>query len=986
MNYIPGFSQHLQQFARGGRAQFDEEMIYDAEGFDQPMMFDADQQYVDPNATYFAPAEQPYVAPYVDPYQYQYAPDEQPYVSPYVAEQPYVAPYTAPIEQPYVAPEAERQFVSPRYNGEDIFNAAPVEQPYVAPYTAPTETPYVPGFTNYLETSVPPYVAPVETAAPYVAPVATSATAPADAPVDLSKLDFSGIDLSGLNNLYGMNFASDFGGGAMGGIYPDDPNTEYIGAPTSNRGNATGKTAGNTFIMTADQPVRLVDLNTNQIVFEGTGYDAARKASELGQNMTDTLGRKASYDIQTADPSGVYTTVANEKKNKSTLGEIANVAGTALPLAALAIPGLGPALFGMSSAAFASSIPAQLALGAALGGAGAGLKGQNILKGAALGGLGAAGGAVLGPAFEAGGALGTNLAPKLATAVGTGLSSTAGNLATGSSLKNSLIGGVLSGGLNYVGPDIVKGLGIGQGSSPSIGGGGDGAVSLSGPAPIVVSGYNTPSIGLSVGSASPRASSFDAEPKPLDMAGGQVVSGVNAPVGTGVLSSLANTSLGSTVDSNVINVLGSPRINGTGINIGNGTDTGALSTVNAGDLTKTTDTTLDQTTLDPNKTIEVLAGTTAPTTNFSIGSDGGALAKVADSTKTGEGSDNETINVSGSTLIPGTNIDIGNIGGGGLSTVNATDLSKTTDTKTDDGTITVIGGETVPGVSVPANTSSVSDVNLKPLTTDEEITVTGSKIIPGVNVPIGTNTSSISDVDLTPLTKDKEITVTGAETVPGTIVPTLDTKKKLGLEDYLSIAGKILPLLGAAAGSGSNQTGTYGSGRLNPIFSAKLPPAGGLNRTLRPMGDVDWLTYGQRPELSFYDYAPQIALPTPITTPIPNEPAGPSMYARDVDNMRFAQGGALPAKHGGPSHRTEFAVNGPGTGRSDDIPAVLSDGEYVIDAETVALLGDGSSKAGAKKLDDLRVKVRKHKGKKLAKGRFSANAKKPEAYLSGGRI
>jgi hypothetical protein len=56
-----------------------------------------------------------------------------------------------------------------------------------------------------------------------------------------------------------------------------------------------------------------------------------------------------------------------------------------------------------------------------------------------------------------------------------------------------------------------------------------------------------------------------------------------------------------------------------------------------------------------------------------------------------------------------------------------------------------------------------------------------------------------------------------------------------------------------------------------------------------------------------------------------------------------------------------------------------------MDAETVALLGDGSPKAGAKKLDDLRVKVRKHKGKKLAQGRFSANAKSPEAYLSGGR-
>jgi hypothetical protein len=164
---------------------------------------------------------------------------------------------------------------------------------------------------------------------------------------------------------------------------------------------------------------------------------------------------------------------------------------------------------------------------------------------------------------------------------------------------------------------------------------------------------------------------------------------------------------------------------------------------------------------------------------------------------------------------------------------------------------------------------------------------------------------------------------------------------------------------------------------LNPIFSAKLPTASGLgvNRTKRPLGDVDWLTYGTRPELSFFDYAPRAALPTPVTTPVPGNPAGPAMYAPDVDNVRFAKGG-----------RTEFAVNGAGTGRSDDIPAVLSDGEYVIDAETVALLGDGSSKAGAKKLDELRIKVRKHKGKKLAKGRFSANAKKPEAYLSGGRI
>ena len=98
----------------------------------------------------------------------------------------------------------------------------------------------------------------------------------------------------------------------------------------------------------------------------------------------------------------------------------------------------------------------------------------------------------------------------------------------------------------------------------------------------------------------------------------------------------------------------------------------------------------------------------------------------------------------------------------------------------------------------------------------------------------------------------------------------------------------------------------------------------------------------------------------------------------------YATGGDVEG--GRPSGTRSFAVEGAGTGREDKIPALLSDGEYVIDAETVALLGDGSSKAGAKALDEFRVKVRKHKGKKLAKGKFSVNAKKPETYMRGGRL
>jgi hypothetical protein len=76
-------------------------------------------------------------------------------------------------------------------------------------------------------------------------------------------------------------------------------------------------------------------------------------------------------------------------------------------------------------------------------------------------------------------------------------------------------------------------------------------------------------------------------------------------------------------------------------------------------------------------------------------------------------------------------------------------------------------------------------------------------------------------------------------------------------------------------------------------------------------------------------------------------------------------------------------VRGGGTGTSDSIPARLSDGEYVIDAQTVSMLGDGSSDAGAKRLDAMREEIRRHKGKALAQGKFAPQAKGPLNYARG---
>lgn len=75
-----------------------------------------------------------------------------------------------------------------------------------------------------------------------------------------------------------------------------------------------------------------------------------------------------------------------------------------------------------------------------------------------------------------------------------------------------------------------------------------------------------------------------------------------------------------------------------------------------------------------------------------------------------------------------------------------------------------------------------------------------------------------------------------------------------------------------------------------------------------------------------------------------------------------------------------FAVNGPGTGQSDDIPTMLADGEYVIDADTVAALGDGSTKAGSQVLDRFREQIRQHK-RSAPVDKIPPKAKSPLEYL-----
>jgi hypothetical protein len=697
---------------------------------------------------------------------------------------------------------------------------------------------YIPGFSNYLAASVPEYGAEPIMDAPRQAAVEPMSQEVV-APYDMSSL--AGLDLSGLN------FGTNFGGGAMGGQYQTDPNLQYIGAPLSNKGNATSQTGGNTFAVRADQPVRLVDHRTNQVVFEGSGFDAARKATELGQSLTDQFGRKANYSIQTADPAGNYSTVAYEKKNKSTLGKIADVAGTVAPLALGFVPGFGQL-----------SLLAKMGAAAGAGGLGAALKGDDILKGALLGGA------------TAGIVSGTGLDKAIGGALGSlGKGATQGAVTAGSKAAADATGDIVATGLSKV----LQGTGSAAANA---------LVSNAGKA-----GLN------SVSGSNPPPQNLAQQTPVIDYAGVEP-----------------------------IDVLAKRLASGSGLPFA------ASFPVPVGAMLAGTLNTAQQTPAE--KTAEDI-----------------------------EAEKNPMVVTGPKNLLPA-------------------DFA------------------TSAAAAAAANAANgMADAPDRAEMTDEELDAYMNDVSRGGGL--------------------------------GSLLSNMTLAQKVNLLGLgVGAAGSL-----AGGKGGSGQAGTYipggaGSGRLNPIFSAQLPAAGalgtvGATRTARPLGDQDWLTYGTRPELKFFDYSTTPANPAPVTSPVPGNPAGPIMaedkirhseegiplwmqlglpnpnapvtqpgaagqIMQERDPTAMFEGGALDAASDKPSKRNEFAVNGPGTGRSDDIPAVLSDGEYVIDAETVALLGDGSSKAGAKKLDELRVKVRKHKGKKLAKGRFSANAKKPEAYLSGGRI
>jgi len=140
------------------------------------------------------------------------------------------------------------------------------------------------------------------------------------------------------------------------------------------------------------------------------------------------------------------------------------------------------------------------------------------------------------------------------------------------------------------------------------------------------------------------------------------------------------------------------------------------------------------------------------------------------------------------------------------------------------------------------------------------------------------------------------------------------------------------------------------------------PPMGGLPKP--PMGGMP---QGMPPQMA--QGAPQ-GMPPAMPPPMRR---GGLPHASNV-----------PMVEGRYDFRNGSAVHGAGDGQSDDIPAMLADGEYVIDAETVAQIGNGSTKAGAQALDKFRESIRAHK-RSAPLNKIPPKTKALTSYLKGAK-
>jgi hypothetical protein len=196
-----------------------------------------------------------------------------------------------------------------------------------------------------------------------------------------------------------------------------------------------------------------------------------------------------------------------------------------------------------------------------------------------------------------------------------------------------------------------------------------------------------------------------------------------------------------------------------------------------------------------------------------------------------------------------------------------------------------------------------------------------------------------------------------------------------------------MQLLGGGKGAQAPASATY-PGDIRPYeFSAR--PTSGIGEPAYPTTQYDMAGNPMldTAERSYFDqgysplqsYRAGTANPNPVMAAqgglmaaYPMEKYGNTIPNTEVDGIGMAQGGGIMAAGGKTSSLGSYSdggrmLKGPGDGMSDHIPGIiggkqparLADGEFVVPADVVSHLGNGSTDAGAKRLYAMMDTVRK---------------------------
>jgi hypothetical protein len=215
-------------------------------------------------------------------------------------------------------------------------------------------------------------------------------------------------------------------------------------------------------------------------------------------------------------------------------------------------------------------------------------------------------------------------------------------------------------------------------------------------------------------------------------------------------------------------------------------------------------------------------------------------------------------------------------------------------------------------------------------------------------------------MEISPTTLASEYQTAAAPAAAGYLA----TNPSVGLADSLSAGAKDLFSPG---GMGRFKAATGSSA----LSSLGMPAAGAL------MGAMSPTNLALAPTQESYYGAPLESLQS-----VRNRVRG---YAEGgITDLSMAGGGAFDARTKLPAYDEPTEVyakggylDGPGDGMSDSIPATiankqparLADGEFVVPADVVSHLGNGSTKAGAQRLYSMMDKVRKARTGTTKQGR-----------------